>query len=82
MKNSIKYLMTLVLLAAAFVGCKKETPYVCEGAGGDIYVKFGGTGITDTRLLVTTDGYIGETYAVSYKSWRLLLCTGNATTFL
>lgn len=65
MKKTFKYLMALALCAAAFVGCKEETPYVCEGAGGEIYVKFGGTGTTTTRLLVTTDGYIGETYAVS-----------------
>ena len=67
MKKTFKYLMTLTLCVAAVVmsGCKEEAPYVCEGAGGDTYVKFGGTGTTDTRLLVTTDGYIGETYAVS-----------------
>lgn len=65
MKKTFKYLMALALCATAFVGCKEEAPYVCEGLEGDIYVKFGGTGTTDTRLLVTTDGYIGETYAVS-----------------
>jgi hypothetical protein len=65
MKKSLRYLMALALCVATFVGCKEEPVYVCEGAGGDIYVKFGGTGVTDTRLLVTTDGYIGDTYAVS-----------------
>lgn len=65
MKKTFKYLMTLALCAVAFAGCKEETPYVCEGADGEIYVKFGGTGTTDTRLLVSTDGYIGESYAVS-----------------
>ncbi len=65
MKKTFKYLMTLALCVAAFAGCKEEAPYVCEGDAGEIYVKFGGTGTTDTRLLVTTDGYIGETYAVS-----------------
>ena len=65
MKKTFKYLMALALCAVAFASCEEQTPYVCEGAGGDIYVKFGGKGTTDTRLLVTTDGYIGETYAVS-----------------
>lgn len=65
MKKSLRYLAALALCVATFVGCKEELPYVCEGIEGDIYVKFGGTGTKDTRLLVTTDGYIGETYAVS-----------------
>ena len=65
MKKTFKYLMALALCAATFVGCKEETPYVCEGAGGEIYAIFAGTHSTDTRLLVTTDGYIGESYAVS-----------------
>ena len=65
MKKSLKYFAILALSVIAFAACKEETPYVCEGESGDIYVKFGGTGTTDTRLLVTTDGYIGETYAVS-----------------
>ncbi|MBQ2419304.1 MAG: BACON domain-containing protein [Alistipes sp.] len=65
MKKSLKYFAILALSVIAFAACKEETPYICEGESGDIYVKFGGTGTTDTRLLVTTDGYIGETYAVS-----------------
>ena len=65
MKKTFKYLMTLALCVVAFAGCKEETPYLCEGDSAEVYVKFGGTGTTDTRLLVTTDGYIGETYAVS-----------------
>ena len=65
MKKTFKYLMTLALCVVAFAGCKEETPYICEGDSAEVYVKFGGTGTTDTRLLVTTDGYIGETYAVS-----------------
>jgi hypothetical protein len=65
MKKSLKYFAILALSVIAFASCKKETPYICEGNSSEIYVKFGGTGTTDTRLLVTTDGYIGETYAVS-----------------
>jgi hypothetical protein len=65
MKKSLKYFVILALSVIAFASCKKETPYICEGNSSEIYVKFGGTGTTDTRLLVTTDGYIGETYAVS-----------------
>ena len=65
MKKTFKYLMTLALCVVAFAGCKEEAPYICEGDSAEVYVKFGGTGTTDTRLLVTTDGYIGETYAVS-----------------
>lgn len=67
MKKTFKYLMTfaLCLAAVAMTSCKEESVYVCEGAEGEIYVKFGGTGTTDTRLLVSTDGYIGESYAVS-----------------
>ena len=65
MKKTFKYLMTLALCVVAFAGCKEETPYICDGDSAEVYVKFGGTGTTDTRLLVTTDGYIGETYAVS-----------------
>ena len=65
MKKSLKYFAILALSVIAFASCKEATPYICEGNNSEIYVKFGGTGTTDTRLLVTTDGYIGETYAVS-----------------
>lgn len=65
MKKTFKYLMALTLCAVTLVACKEEKPYVANGADGEIYVEFGGTGTTDTRLLVTTDGALSTTYAMT-----------------
>lgn len=70
MKRTFKYVkMLTVLVASAAVvlttGCKEEQPYVANGIDGPIYCEFGGTGSTEERLIVSTDSYIGENYALS-----------------
>lgn len=70
MKRTFKYVkMLTVLVASAAVvlttGCKEEQPYVANGIDGPIYCEFGGTGSTEERLIVSTQGYIGDNYAIS-----------------
>lgn len=72
MKRAFKYvkLMTAVVVsfaAVALTGCSEENElaYVTEGAGGAAYVKWGEAGCTLDKLIVSTDGYIGDKYAVT-----------------
>ena len=70
MKRTFKYVkMLTVLVASAAVvlttGCKEEQPYVANGIDGPIYCEFGGTGSTEERLIVSTQGCIGDNYAIS-----------------
>lgn len=61
-------MLTVLVASAAVVlttGCKEEQPYVANGIDGPIYCEFGGTGSTEERLIVSTQGYIGDNYAIS-----------------
>lgn len=93
MKNTLKYVKALTAVVALFAmfamtACESDSHYVSPqyredgslyGDDGELYAIFGETNMTETTLIVTTDGYIGENYAgkavydmyTNAESWTL-----------
>lgn len=77
MKNTFKYVKVLTAVVASFamlamVGCESDSHYISPeyrgdgsiyGDDGELYAIFGESNMTETTLVITTDGYIGSSYA-------------------